>query len=245
MRLLSFPLFQVVCAPNAKEDNMIISKTQCTYRKRDFADLVAVSGLVPEHISSFRVAHALRPPLLLVIPEDKVVAAGALAAPLVAAPVLRPVVLVVAGVAAAVPAEALPREGLEDDQLAGGAGTAVAHPMTLPLRGLRLRLRKVEVGLRAGVLQAHPLPVPAAHQELGRLARPRRVLAVAGVGGRPVHVLLLAAASRAAGRLVVEKELTLLAGTLGVQLEALVHGGEVVGGVPGAGALPALQAVVV
>ena len=207
--------------------------------------LVAVSCLVPVHVAGFRIADTLCPPVLLVVAEHKVLGAGTLAAPLVAAPVLRPVVLVVARVAAAVAAVALPGEGLKDDELAGGAGTPVAHPMALARRGVLLRGGEVEVCLGAGVLETHPRATGTAHEELGRLAGPRRVLPIAGVGGRPIDVLLLALAAWPARLGVVAEELPLLAGPLGVQLEALVQGGEVVGGVAGAGALTAPQGVIV
>ena len=151
---------------------------------------VASPGLIPEDEPGGRVAPALRPPLLLVVPEHEGGRTGALAVPLVTPPVLRPVVLVVARAAPTVSSVALPGVGLEHHEIPAGTGTLASNLVAVALAGVRGG-REVEVGLGAGVLGTEPNTVIALHQELSWSAGTWRELSVAGPRLLPVHVVLL------------------------------------------------------
>ena len=77
-------------------------------------DSVTSPGFIPEDEPGRRVTPALRPPLLLVVPEHEGRRTGTLAVPLVTSPVLRPVVLVIAWAAPAVSPVAFAGVGLEN-----------------------------------------------------------------------------------------------------------------------------------
>ena len=189
---------------------------------------IAPPRLRPEHEPGCRVAHALGPPLLLVIFEEEGSVAGTLLVPLVAGPVFRPVVLVVSRAAAARAPVALPTVRLKYDKLAGRAGPAVADLVTKALAGV-LFTREIQVRLAAGVFRAEADSVVPLNEELARLAGAGRVLAVAGPGLLPVHVLVPALAAGPGGLRLVAEHLALPARSLGLYLETLRQGWKVGG----------------
>ena len=153
-------------------------------------DSVASPRFIPEDEPGSRVTPALRPPLLLVVPEHEGGRTGSLAVPLVTSPVLRPIVLVVARAAATVSPVAFPGVGLENDQIPTWTGALSTNLVAVALAGVRGG-REVEVGLGAGVLGTEPHTVIALHQELSWSAGTWRELSIAGPALLPVDIVLL------------------------------------------------------